>query len=206
MALDDQPARPPPPDRRHMPSDGWPLDEIRQQEEECGTGPVAGHHIASCPHGCDTFEHPALDTATEALQKREPPSTQCLIARVMTIVHGQVWPGPTLPLDDPTRTLQIVERAASAVLRRAADEVPGVTAVSCRLARSDQLTGVRVSMTLTAGMNRPLRETAGLVRRSVVDISGHDLGLAVTAVDITVIEAHHTFEGPSSPRQTKWRP
>ncbi|MCX4578479.1 Asp23/Gls24 family envelope stress response protein [Streptomyces sp. NBC_01571] len=174
-----------------MPSHRRPPDGSRRPEEAGGTGPAAGHHVA-CPCCRDTFEDPALDTATEALQNREPPSTQCLVARVMTIVHDQMWPGPTLPLDDPTRTLHIVERAASAVLRRAADEVPGVTAVSCRLARSDHLTGVRVSMTLTAGMNRPLPETAGLVRRSVVDISGHDLGLAVTAVDITVIEAHHT--------------
>ncbi|MEU0039040.1 MULTISPECIES: Asp23/Gls24 family envelope stress response protein [unclassified Streptomyces] len=190
MALDDRPARPPPPDRPHLPSGGLPPDEIRRQEEAAGTLPAAGDHVAAGPCCRDTFEDPALDTATEILQNREPPSTQWLISRVMTIVRGQVWPGPTLPLDDPTRTLHIVERAASAVLRRAADEVPGVTAVSCRLARSDHLTGVRVSMTLTAGMNRPLPETAGLVRRSVVDISGHDLGLAVTAVDITVIEAH----------------
>ncbi|WP_133305508.1 hypothetical protein [Streptomyces sp. AcE210] len=107
------------------------------------------------------------------------------------IVHGQVWPGPTLPLGDPTRALRIAERAASAVLRRAADEVPGVTAVSCRLARSDLFMGVRVSMTLTAEMNRPLPETAGLVRRSVADTCGHVLGTAVTDVDITVIEVHH---------------
>ncbi|MFG3365573.1 Asp23/Gls24 family envelope stress response protein [Streptomyces sp. NPDC090032] len=165
MALDDQPAQPPLPGCLRVPSDGWPGDSV---------------------------EDPALDTATKTLREREPPSTQCLIARVMTkIIHDQVWPGSTLPFGGPTRALRIAERAASAVLRSAADEVPGVTTVSCRLARSDLFTGVRVSMTLTAEMNRPLPETVGLVRRSVADTCGHVLGMVVTAVDITVIEVHH---------------
>ncbi|MFI9776732.1 hypothetical protein ACIHCV_18735 [Streptomyces sp. NPDC051956] len=38
------------------------------------------------------------------------------------IIHDQVWPGSTLPFGGPTRALRIAERAASAVLRRAADE------------------------------------------------------------------------------------
>ncbi|MEU1535059.1 hypothetical protein [Streptomyces fagopyri] len=109
----------------------------------------------------------------------------------MVLVQRELSPGRTLPLDDPTLSLQIAERAASAVLRRAADEVPGVTTASCRLTRSGLSTGVRVRMTLIAGMNRPLPETAGLVRRSVADVSGHRLGLSVTAVDITVVEIHH---------------
>ncbi|MFI9776733.1 hypothetical protein ACIHCV_18740 [Streptomyces sp. NPDC051956] len=46
-------------------------------------------------------------------------------------------------------------------------------------------------VTLTAEMNRPLPETAGLVRRSVADTCGHVLGMVVTAVDITVVEIHH---------------
>lgn len=50
---------------------------------------------------------------------------------------------------DATLDMRIAERAVSAVLRSAADEVPGVTAVSCRLARSDLFTGVGVGMTVT---------------------------------------------------------
>ncbi|MET8289774.1 hypothetical protein ACGFWD_38625 [Streptomyces sp. NPDC048448] len=133
-----------------------------------------------------------MDHATRALRDREPPSTQRLIDHVTACVRDEMWLGPLLPLDDPTFTLQITERAASAALRRAADAVPGVTAASCRLARADLSTGVHVSMTLTVGLDRPLPETAGLVRRSVVDTSGQTLGMAVTAVDIRVIDAHPT--------------
>lgn len=98
------PAQPPPPGRLHVQSDGWPGDSV---------------------------EDPALDTATKTLREREPPSTQRLIARVMTnIVRDQVWPGSTLPLGDPTRALWIAERAASAVLRRAADQPRERPAVS----------------------------------------------------------------------------
>lgn len=140
----------------------------------------------------DPVADPVMDHATRALRDREPPSTQRLIDHVTACVRDEMWLGPLLPLDDPTFTLQITERAASAALRRAADEVPGVTAASCRLARADLSTGVHVSMTLTVGLDRPLPETAGLVRRSVVDTSGQTLGMAVTAVDIRVIDAHPT--------------
>lgn len=186
MALDDHPAPPPPPCGQGPPS----VSPHHHEAGDTGQRPVAGPRVTPRPP-CDTGGGPALDDATKILRELDPPSTQSLIARVMALVQRELSPGRTLPLDDPTLSLQIAERAASAVLRRAADEVPGVTAASCRLTHSGPSTGVRVRMTLVAGMNRPLPETAGLVRRSVTDVSGHRLGLSVTAVDITVVEIHH---------------
>lgn len=121
---------------------GTPLDDDRRLLRRLA-GLVADHdrhqgclHRPGLPGTTErAVEDPALDKATKTLREREPPSTQCLIARVMTkIIHDQVWPGSTLPFGGPTRALRTAERAASAVLRRAADEVPGVTTVSCRLA------------------------------------------------------------------------
>jgi hypothetical protein len=43
-------------------------------------------------------------------------------------------------------------------------------------------------MTLAAALDRPLSDRVHEVRRSVLDSAGQDLGLAVTAVDITVID------------------
>ncbi|MET8412754.1 Asp23/Gls24 family envelope stress response protein [Streptomyces sp. NPDC005195] len=186
MALDDHRTQPPPPNGFRKTSDSSSRDETRKYQQGCGTS------LAGGPHGCETVADPAMDSATRALRDREPPNTQRLIDLVTSSVRHETRLGPLLPLNDPTCTLQITERAASAALRRAADEVPGVTTASCRLARADLSTGVHVSMTVTVGLDRPLPETAGLVRRSVVDTSGQTLGMAVTAVDIVVIDAHHT--------------
>lgn len=208
MALDDHPPQPPEPGRRPAPPDGSPLDEVRRHTGDevltCGrslshaweqardTGLSADPHLAGCPYCRDAVEGlAALDAATTALRDQDPPSTEILIARVMDIVRHEVRLGPMLPLNDPTRTLQIAEHTAATVLRRAADAIPDVTAASCRITRADPGTGVRVSITLAAGLDRPLPETAQLVRRSVVDAADHTLGLMVTAVDCTVIDVHH---------------
>jgi hypothetical protein len=214
MALDDHPPRPPAPDRRQASADGLPLDEVRLHTGDevltCGRslshawelardmGLAADPHVAGCPYCRDAVEGlAALDAATTALRQQEPPSPQDLIARVMDIVRNEVRLGAMLPLGDPTRTLQIAEHTAATVLRRAADSVPGVTAASCRITRADPRTGVRVTITLAAGLDRALPETAELVRRSVMDAADHTLGMLVTAVDVTVIEVHHAAWPPS---------
>ncbi|MFF1767937.1 Asp23/Gls24 family envelope stress response protein [Streptomyces sp. NPDC058249] len=208
MALDDHPPRPPKPGHRPAPPDGSPLDEVRRLAGDevltCGrslshaweqardTGPSFDPHLAGCPYCREAVEGlAALDAATNALRDHTPLSTENLIARVMDTVRHEVRLGPMLPLNDPTRTLQIAEHTAATVLRRAADAIPGVTAASCRITRADPSTAVRVSITLTAGLDRPLPETVELVRRSVVDAADRELGLMVTAVDCTVIDVHH---------------
>ncbi|MFD8423839.1 Asp23/Gls24 family envelope stress response protein [Streptomyces sp. NPDC059466] len=190
MALDDHHVPPQPIARLSGMSEDLPRGGKRQHDEPGDAGSTAGGHAAACPDDYDSVADPAMDIATWLLRGRKPPSTQRLIDRVSSVVRDEAWLGPWLPLDDRTGTLRITEHAASVALRHAADAVPGVTAASCRLARADQATGMHVSMTLTAGLDRPLPETARLVRRSVVDASGYALGIAVTAVDITVIDAY----------------
>ncbi|MFB7164921.1 Asp23/Gls24 family envelope stress response protein [Streptomyces sp. NPDC056242] len=223
MALDNHPPQPPELGRQPPSPDSSPLDEVRRHAGDelltCGrtlshaweqardTGPPADPHLADCPYCRDAVEGlAALDTATQALREQTKPSTQNLIARVMDSVRDEVRLGSMLPLNDPTRTLQIAEHTAATVLRRAADAIPGVTAASCRLTRADQGTGVSVSITLAAGMDHPLPETADLVRRSVVDAADHALGLGVTAVDVTVIDVRHAPVSPNRADTTRSGP
>ncbi|MGW2900882.1 hypothetical protein ACWDAO_41555, partial [Streptomyces sp. NPDC001212] len=83
--------------------------------------------------------------------------------------------------------LLIAESAAAKVLRHAADTVPGARAVSCRLAPAGA-TGVQVTMTLAAVLDRPLPDRVDQVREAIVDAAGHALGMDVTAVDIIVVD------------------
>ncbi|MGI5248429.1 Asp23/Gls24 family envelope stress response protein [Actinacidiphila glaucinigra] len=208
MALDDHPPRPP--------ADGCPLDEVRRRTGDevltCGrtlshawdqaanAGPPVDPHLAECPYCRDAVEGlAALARATQALREQEPPSTQMIISRVMDMVRKEVRLGPMLPLGDPTRPLRIAVRTAAGVLRSAADSVLGVTTASCRLTRGDERTGIRVSITLAAALNRPLPETAALVRRAVRDAADDALGLLAAAVDVTVIDVHHAAWSPSRP-------
>jgi hypothetical protein len=214
MALDDHPPRPPAPDRRQASADGLPLDEVRLYTGDevltCGrslshawelardTGPPVDTHLADCPYCRDAVEGlAALDVATQALREQAPPSTQNVIARVMDVVRNEVRLGAMLPLGDPTRTLRIAEHTAAGVLRAAADSVLGVTTASCRLTRADERTAVHVAIGLAASLDRPLPETAELVRRSVMDAADHTLGMLVPAVDVTVIDVHHAAGLPS---------
>ncbi|MDX3095628.1 Asp23/Gls24 family envelope stress response protein [Streptomyces sp. ME01-24h] len=206
MALSD---RSPPP-----PADGCPVDEVRRHTGDevltCGRtlrhaweqardcGPPTDPHVATCTYCRDAVDGlAALARATRALRDREPPDTQTIISRVMDIVRNEVLLGPMLPLGDPTRILRIAEHTAAGVLRSAADSVPGVTTASCRLTRADQHTGTRVSITLAAALNRPLPETAELVRRAVRDAADRALGLPTAAIDVTVIDVHHAVGSPS---------
>ncbi|WP_431951981.1 Asp23/Gls24 family envelope stress response protein [Actinacidiphila sp. bgisy167] len=211
MAVDDQP--PPPPQE---PAENSALDEVRLRTGDevltCGrtlrhaweqardTSHPADPHIAGCPYCRDAIEGlAALDQATRALRDQEPPSTHRLVSRIMDIVRDEVRRGPLLRLDDPTRTLQIAEQTAAAALRRAADQVPGVTTASCHLAPAEPGEGVHANMTIAAGLNRPLPETAEHVRRAVAEAADHELGLVLASIDIKVIEVAPTPETPYFP-------
>lgn len=151
--------------------------------------PPADPHTASCPHCREAVEGlAALDEATRALRAQEPAGVRALADRVIGIVRSEVRLGRMLPLDDPALDLRIAENAAAKVLRRAADTVPGASAASCRLTPTGEGTGVHVAMTLAAALDHPLPAKAEQVRRTVIDAAGQALGLAVTDVDLRVVD------------------
>ncbi|MFF9582795.1 hypothetical protein [Streptomyces achromogenes] len=161
----------------------------RAWEQARDAVPAADSHALSCPHCHEAVEGlAAVSAATRALHAEDTPGLLALAARVMDIVRAEVRRGRLLPLAGPGREPRIAERVAAKVLRRAADTVPGATAVTCRLVPVGEGTGVRVTMTLAAALDHPLPERARQVRRSVLHSAGQDLGMAVTAVDIAVVD------------------
>ncbi|MDX3214380.1 Asp23/Gls24 family envelope stress response protein [Streptomyces sp. ME02-6991-2B] len=215
MALDDHLPQPP--------LEGCPLDQIRSQTGDgvltCGrtvshaweqardAGPPTDPHLIECPYCRDAVNGlAALDTATQALREQNHISTQNLISRVMNIVRNEVLLGPMLPLGDPTRTLRIAEHAAVGTLRSAADSVPGVTTASCRLTRVDDHAGMRASIAVAASLDRPLPETAELVRHAMRNAADDALGLVLTAIDVTVIDIQRASWTPSNSERTPGRP
>ncbi|MFI6037035.1 hypothetical protein ACIBBD_23240 [Streptomyces sp. NPDC051315] len=204
MALDDPHARPSGPPGAHGPRTGPAVgvppftgDEVlpcgrllsRVWEQARDAPPAADPHTVSCPHCREVVEGLAtLNAATGALRAEDPPGLSALADRVMGVVGAEIRLGVLLPLADPDRDLRIAESAAAKVLRWAADAVPGARAAACRLVPEGEGTDVRVTMTLAAALDRPLPDRVRQVRRSVLDSAGQDLGLAVTAVDITVVD------------------
>ncbi|MEU2618520.1 hypothetical protein ABZ642_10155 [Streptomyces sp. NPDC007157] len=205
MALDDphtQPSAPPGADGPRTGSAAadvppFPGDEAlpcgrllsRVWEQARDEASAGDPHTASCPHCREAVEGLAtVNAATRALRAVDPPGLSAVADRVMNAVRAEARLGRLLPLADPDRDLRITESAAAKVLRQAADTVPGARAATCRLMSAGEGTDVRVTMTLVAGLDRPLPERVHQVRRSVLHSAGQDLGLAVTAVDIAVVD------------------
>lgn len=209
MALDDPHARPSEPLRADGPRTSpaaadWPpfagdeelpcgrmLSRVWEQAQDAAqdAAPTADPHTVSCPHCREAVEGlSAVNAAARALRAEDPPGLHALADRVMNIVRAEIRLGRLLPLADPDLDLRIAESAAAKVLRQAADAVPGARAAACRLVPAGESTDVRVTMTLAAALDRPLPDRVRQVRRSVLHSAGQDLGLAVTAVDITVVD------------------
>ncbi|GHH10967.1 hypothetical protein [Streptomyces rubradiris] len=212
MALDGPRTRPSEPPA----ADGPPFegDEVlscgrllsRAWEQARDAVPAADPHTRSCPHCREAAEGlAAVSAATRALRAEDPPGLRALAARVMDTVRAEVRRGRLLPVAGPGREPRIAESAAAKVLRRAADTVPGARAAACRLVPVGDGIGVRVTMTLAAALDHPLPERVHQVRRTVLRSAGQDLGMAVTAVDIAVIDVlepepvWEPFRRPGSP-------
>ncbi|MGW1728004.1 hypothetical protein ACWCQK_34485 [Streptomyces sp. NPDC002306] len=129
-----------------------------------------------------------MNAAAQALRAEDPPGLRALTDRVMDAVRAEARLGRLLPLADPDRDLRIAETAAAQVLREAADTVPGARAAACKLVPEGQGAGVRVTMTLAVTLDHPLPDRADQVRRTVLHSARQELGLTVTAVDLTVVD------------------
>ncbi|WP_445515547.1 hypothetical protein [Streptomyces sp. NEAU-174] len=197
MALDDPRATPPPDDPTAREADAARL--IEDERLPCGrlvshaweqaraVGDQPDPHMDGCAFCRQAVEGlTALDSTTRTLWA-ERPSARTVADRVMRAVRAEVRLGRMLPLDDPTRELRMAETAAAKVLRRAADRVPGVRAASCRLTPAEGSTRVTIAMTLAITLDRPLPGRAAEVRRAVAHAAEHELGLAVSTIDLRIV-------------------
>ncbi|MFE9847008.1 hypothetical protein [Streptomyces goshikiensis] len=139
-----------------------------------------------------------MNAATRALRAQGLPGLHALADRVMDLVRAETRLGRLLPLNDPDRDLRLAESAAVKILRQAADTVDGTRVATCRLTPAEDGTDVRVTMTLDAALDHPLPDRVQQVRQSVLHSAAQDLGLAVTAVDITVVDVLQPWP-PRSP-------
>lgn len=215
MALDDPHTRPSPPPGTDEPPTGPAVDAplfagdetlpcgrllSRVWEQSQDAAPPTDTHTVSCPHCREAVEGLAtVGAATRALCAEAPDGLHALADRVMSAVGAEARLGRLLPLADLYRDLRIAENAAAKVMRRAADAVPGARAATCRLGVDEEGTEVRVTMTLAAALDRPLHDRIQQVRRSVLDSAEQELGLAVTAVDITVVDVLEAEPPPLGP-------
>ncbi|MFE6522241.1 nucleopolyhedrovirus P10 family protein [Streptomyces sp. NPDC057794] len=117
-------------------------------------------------------------------------------------VRHQLGLGRLLPLGEARDGAWIAERAAEAVLGRAARGAPGVRLDALRIALADpEDTGdpavpappsalppgpLRVTAEIAATGARPLPATASLVREALATAAARQVGLAVTEVDLKV--------------------
>ncbi|MFI0764210.1 hypothetical protein ACH4TQ_04680 [Streptomyces sp. NPDC021218] len=196
MALDDPRATPPPDDTAARDADAARL--IGDERLPCGrlvshawqqaraAGDQPDPHLDGCAFCRQAIEGlTALDRTARTLCA-ERPSARTVADRVMRAVRAEVRLGRMLPLDDPTRELRIAETAAAKALRRAADRIPGVRAASCRLTPAEGSTRVAIAMTLAVTLDQPLPGRATEVRRAVAHAVGHELGLAVSTIDLRI--------------------
>ncbi|MGR3933647.1 hypothetical protein [Streptomyces sp. BRA346] len=124
--------------------------------------------------------------------------------RLAQAVRQQLRLGRLLPLGGPEDGAWLTEHAADAVLRRAAEAVPGVRLGTLRIALADPEAAappavpappsalppgpLRVEAEVAATVDRPLPETADRLRGALLSAAAERLGLAVGAVDLRVTD------------------
>lgn len=124
--------------------------------------------------------------------------------RLAHAVRQQLRLGRLLPLGGPEDGAWLTERAADAVLRRAADGVPGVRLGTLRIALADPEAAarpvvpappsalppgpLRVEAEFAATADRPLPAAADRLRGALLGAAADRLGLAVGAVDLRVTD------------------
>jgi hypothetical protein len=133
-------------------------------------------------------------------------------------VRHQLGLGRLLPLGDARDGAWIAERAAEAVLRRAARDAPGARLEALRVALADPAdTGspavpappsalppgpLRVTAEFAATASHPLPTTASLLRATLATAATQRLGLTVTEVDLRVtglLDEEAEPRGPAAP-------
>ncbi|HEX4253260.1 MAG TPA: Asp23/Gls24 family envelope stress response protein [Pseudonocardia sp.] len=172
---------------------GHPLPCGRLVEDvfdELDSGQV-GPHAQECEH-CLAASRGlrALNDATSALldDPAEPPAG--LLDRVMGAVRAELRRGDTLTLPAPLGPAEVSLRAVAAVLRYAADSVPGVWARHCHVeldpGRSDAV-HIQLSVSLRYGTG-PLHVVLAEVRRRLAAAMAGQVGLHVESIDLELVD------------------
>lgn len=160
---------------------------------EAGLG---DEHETHCPHCTAARESlRALRAATgELIAEPEPPPPD-LTSRIMSAVRAEVRRGRALPLATPLPGgVEISERAVAAVLRFAADSVPGVRARRCRVkpvgTEPDGRTVVDVELAVAVRAGTPVVGVLPVVRERVCAALDARIGLRAGRLDLVVADVY----------------
>lgn len=164
------------------------VDSLWQRLDRLATDP----HALACPH-CQAAARSlyTLRQTTDRLaaQPVEPPRD--LTGRIMAVVRAEIRRGRDLPLPTPDGTASLSEYALAAVLRFAADQVPGVRGRSCRV---DPVPGrpghVRVRMGLAVRYGLPVVQVAEQARERITAAAVHYVGIIIDSLDVAVEDVY----------------
>jgi hypothetical protein len=146
-------------------------------------------HAVLCPD-CRAVRESLLvlrEATAELVADDELAPPPGLTSRIMAAVRADVrrWDVVELPGEGPD-SARISARAAAAVLRFAADGVPGVLARHCRVVEGDGGAVVELDIAVEAAELTPA--TVERVRERVTAAAGARIGWHTTTLDLTVVD------------------
>lgn len=143
----------------------------------------ASDHERTCEH-CQATRHSltVLRDLTTRLAEDDTPPPRDLTSRIMAAVRADLRRHELL---GEQGGVQISTQAVAAVLRFAADTVPGVRARRCRVTASDAHT-IDVSMTLAVAYGQFHRDALNEVRTRVTAAAQARIGVHLARLDLTV--------------------
>ncbi|MFD3815881.1 Asp23/Gls24 family envelope stress response protein [Streptomyces rubiginosohelvolus] len=192
-----------PPETRTDPDDetlpcGRLLSQVWADWEEG----VHDDHTARCAHcRLAVADLERLESQVRALDSdpgQQPVDAASFIDRVMDVVRLELRPGRPLPLGEADEDLRIMENVAARALRRAAEEVPGVRAGSCRLGG----TPVDVDLSVHVPLTTPDVQALAQQIRDRVDVTAHErLGLHLGEINVRITDL--VSEDEAAPRSAQ---
>jgi uncharacterized alkaline shock family protein YloU len=155
----------------------------------------ADQHELTCPH-CRQARAGllAVRAATEELISDDAEPSAGLTGRIMAAVRADVRRRDLLPL--PTSEpgpLRISDQAVAAVLRFAADNVPGVRARRCRVTASAPASGevaLTVELAIAVSYRAFAADALDVVRARVSAAATSRIGTRVDRLDLTVTDLY----------------
>ncbi|MEU6939521.1 Asp23/Gls24 family envelope stress response protein [Streptomyces rubiginosohelvolus] len=192
-----------PPETRTDPDDetlpcGRLLSQVWADWEEG----VHDDHTTQCAHcRLAVADLARLESQVRALDSdpaQQPVDAASFIDRVMDVVRLELRPGRPLPLGETDEDLRIMENVAARALRRAAEEVPGVRAGSCRLGG----TPVDVDLSVHVPLTTPDVQALAQQIRDRVDVTAHErLGLHLGEINVRITDL--VSEDEAAPRSAQ---
>ncbi|WP_327151021.1 Asp23/Gls24 family envelope stress response protein [Nocardia sp. NBC_01329] len=171
---------------------GRELEQVWERLDEVEAG-HADPHEADCPH-CRAARESllALRAATRQMIDEPEPPPPDLVGRIMSAVRAETRRGRTLDLATPhPGAVEVSEQAVAAILRYAADSVPGVRARRCRVRATDPgmagERGVDVEMTVVIGRSAgSIGELLQQVRARLTVALPERIGVSLHRLDVHV--------------------